>query len=332
MCGPAHRAAGSPVARSTATFIKRRSTGAASRTIATRARFCGPARDLGASPPREWRRDAGQICSAARLRFKNVAESLPLKPEATRVGGREIRLRAGARVLVDRRASGRNAARAGRNSVVEWPRASGSAQKRGVSSRRASARRRGSPVSFAELVAHAPRRDDELRVVRIELDLPPQAADGDVHRAKAGLRIMTPGVLEQRRAAEDDARAGRQLVQDVELLPRELDAVAADVRLTRARDRATAAPRGAAPLPAACACAPRGAGWRRFWRAAPGCRTASSRSHRRRCSVRAHGRIPCCGRSASRCRRCRSGPPVRAARHSVTPSRFGISASRMMRS
>ena len=67
--------------------------------------------------------------------------------------------------------------------------------------------------------------------MRIELDLPPQPADGDVHRAKAGLRIMTPRVLEQRRAAEDDARTRRLVVQDVELLPRELDAVAADVRL-----------------------------------------------------------------------------------------------------
>ena len=55
MCGPAHRAAGSPVARSTATFIKRRSTGAR-RGRSPRARDSAGLRVMsGASPPRGWR-------------------------------------------------------------------------------------------------------------------------------------------------------------------------------------------------------------------------------------------------------------------------------------
>ena len=52
MCGPAHRAAGSPVARSTATFIKRRSTGAGPGR-SPRARDSAGLRVIsGASPPR----------------------------------------------------------------------------------------------------------------------------------------------------------------------------------------------------------------------------------------------------------------------------------------
>src|SRR4026208_2603384 len=88
-----------------------------------------------------------------------------------------------------------------------------------------------SSACLRELVSDAPRREDQLRVVGIELDLAPQPADRDVDGPLAGVRVLAPDVLQQRRAAEHHPRARRQLVQDVELLPREVDAMAPDVGL-----------------------------------------------------------------------------------------------------
>ena len=121
-CGPAHRAAGSPVARSTATFIKRRSTGARHRR-SPRARDSAGLRVMsGASPPREWRarRETNLFSRAAAIQECGR----PGRVLARRWGGQT------AAWSTDRDLS----ARAGRITHIVVDRRGRRAQKRGVSS------------------------------------------------------------------------------------------------------------------------------------------------------------------------------------------------------
>src|SRR5258708_5013567 len=92
-------------------------------------------------------------------------------------------------------------------------------------------RRAGGSLRVDELVAEAPGREDELRALRAWLDLAAQTADDGVHRSFGDVRVVGPDLREQGRAAEDDAGARGQQVQQVELLFGELHPPTADDRL-----------------------------------------------------------------------------------------------------
>src|SRR5439155_21746030 len=82
-------------------------------------------------------------------------------------------------------------------------------------------------ICVRKLVTAAPCRQDELRVLRIAFDLPAQPADHRVDRSFCHVRVAVPHVLQQRRATEDNPWTRRTQVQEVELLLRELDGLAA---------------------------------------------------------------------------------------------------------
>ena len=81
-------------------------------------------------------------------------------------------------------------------------------------------------------VADAPGRQDQLRSVRVALDLTPDAADNRVHRPFRDGRTATPDLRQERRAAEYDARPRGHEIKQVEFVFRHLDRCAPDEHLT----------------------------------------------------------------------------------------------------
>jgi hypothetical protein len=76
-----------------------------------------------------------------------------------------------------------------------------------------------------------PRRQDQLGVLRIDFNLPPQPAHDRVHRAIGDIAVAAPHFAEQRIATEHDAWTPDQQVQQVELLARDFDQQTADSHL-----------------------------------------------------------------------------------------------------
>ena len=71
--------------------------------------------------------------------------------------------------------------------------------------------------SAPQPVADAAHRLDQLRLVRVDLELLPQVADVDVDRPRLPVGVVAPQRLEQRLPAEDAARAGGERAQELEL-------------------------------------------------------------------------------------------------------------------
>src|SRR3954464_13042885 len=61
--------------------------------------------------------------------------------------------------------------------------------------------RRSGSAGVRELVADAPRREDERRRLRIDLDLPPETADDGVNGPLGHVGVVGPHFREQRGAA-----------------------------------------------------------------------------------------------------------------------------------
>src|SRR3954451_24262498 len=76
---------------------------------------------------------------------------------------------------------------------------------------------------IGELVSRAPHGQHEFRIGGIVLDLPAHAFDQRVDAALGDVRVVSPGLLHQRVAAEDDAAIGREQVQQIELMRRQFD-------------------------------------------------------------------------------------------------------------
>src|SRR3954466_520755 len=76
---------------------------------------------------------------------------------------------------------------------------------------------------IGELVSRAPHGQHEFRIGGIVLDLPAHAFDQRVDAALGDVRVVSPDLLHQRVAAEDDAAIGRQQIQEIEFMRGQLD-------------------------------------------------------------------------------------------------------------
>src|SRR5262245_18667077 len=76
---------------------------------------------------------------------------------------------------------------------------------------------------IAELVAGAPHRQDEARLRRVGLDLPPHPLDERVHAALGDVRLVAPDAPHERVAAEHDAAIAREQVEQLEFVRGQLD-------------------------------------------------------------------------------------------------------------
>src|SRR4029453_14115251 len=74
--------------------------------------------------------------------------------------------------------------------------------------------------SLARLVTGAPHGEDHLRVRPVVADLLAHALDQRVHAAVGDERLVLPDLAQQCLAAEDDARASEQHLQELELVGR----------------------------------------------------------------------------------------------------------------
>src|SRR6184192_2160382 len=81
---------------------------------------------------------------------------------------------------------------------------------------------------IGELVAGSPDGEDVARLGRIGFDLLAQPLDQRVDASLGDVRVPAPHALDQRVAAEDDAAAARQHVEQVELVRGEIDVGAVD--------------------------------------------------------------------------------------------------------
>ncbi len=100
----------------------------------------------------------------------------------------------------------------------------------------------GRVINVGELVADAPCGQEQTRILRIDFDLFPHAADDGIHGALGHVFVIAPDMLEKRRAAEHHARPSDQSMQKVELLTSELDWLAANDRDTPAAVQSDFAP------------------------------------------------------------------------------------------
>src|SRR5687767_14467706 len=91
------------------------------------------------------------------------------------------------------------------------------------------------PLHGGHLVDDPVYRLDPRRLVRVLLDLGPQAADVRVDAAEVDRLVLAPDQAQDVLAGEDLAGALRQAVEEVELEPGERDLLAADVDLVARR-------------------------------------------------------------------------------------------------
>src|SRR5581483_7182651 len=82
----------------------------------------------------------------------------------------------------------------------------------------------------ADLVAHAPHRDDRRRIAELAAQLP----HVNIDRPRVAREGVAPDALEQLIAREHETAVVEQLPEKVELLRRELDLLVADLRLAPA--------------------------------------------------------------------------------------------------
>src|SRR5438067_375512 len=92
--------------------------------------------------------------------------------------------------------------------------------------------RRQRLLDVSELVADSPRRQDQLWILRVALDLLSQSADDGIDRPLRDVLVAAPNLREQGHAAEDDAGPRCQQLEQIEFLPCEIHGVAVRDDLT----------------------------------------------------------------------------------------------------
>src|SRR5689334_15433970 len=83
-------------------------------------------------------------------------------------------------------------------------------------------------VALAKFVADAPNGLDELRLVRISLDLGAQSVDVRIHRVLVSAVRIAPDAVEQLRSRKDPARMASEVHQQIEFLGRQFDEPSGD--------------------------------------------------------------------------------------------------------